>query len=91
MEISASGYGGVARHSPDPAALREAAVGLETVFLAEMLKSAGLGQNRESFGGGPGEQQFQSILVRAQAEQIARNGGIGLAETLFQSLMEVEK
>lgn len=91
MDISAPALTGLQPQAPGTAALRKAAVGLETVFLAEMLKSAGLGQNRASLGGGPGEEQFQSFLVRAQAEQIARSGGIGLAETLFQSLMEAQK
>ena len=72
----------------DHAALREAAVKLEAVFLAEMLKSAGFGKSREGFGGGAGEDQFGSLLVDAQAEGMARAGGIGLAETLFQSLLE---
>lgn len=91
MDISAPVLSGFQKQAAGPGALREAAVGLETVFLAEMLKSAGLGQSRDSLGGGPGEEQFQSILVRAQAEEIARGGGIGLAETLFQSLMEARK
>ncbi|MBI6629372.1 rod-binding protein [Pontibaca salina] len=91
MDIPAPAPNGVQLHAPGVAALREAAVGLETAFLAEMLKSAGLGQHRESLGGGPGEGQFHSFLVRAQAEQIARSGGIGLAEILFQSLMEARK
>ncbi|MGV6850026.1 MAG: rod-binding protein [Marinibacterium sp.] len=69
---------------PDP--LRTAAAELETVFLAEMLKSAGLHESRSEFGGGAGEDQFQSLLVRAQAEEIVRSGGIGLAESLFQAL-----
>lgn len=72
----------------DHAALREAAVKLEAVFLAEMLKSAGFGKSREGFGGGAGEGQFGSLLVDVQAEGMARAGGIGLAETLFQSLLE---
>ncbi len=72
--------------TPDP--LRDAATELEAAFLTEMLKSAGLGESRESMGGGAGEDQFGSFLVRAQAEQIARNGGIGLAETLFNALKE---
>ena len=82
--------------SPSPtsetrdAQLRKAAVDLEASFLAEMLKSAGLGKNSDSFGGGAGEDQFSSFLVRAQAEQIAKAGGIGLAETLFQALKEAE-
>lgn len=72
------------------AQLRDAAVELEATFLAEMLKSAGLGQTRDAFGGGAGEDQFGSFLVMEQARTIARHGGIGLAETLFKALMETE-
>lgn len=71
-------------------ALHEAAVQLEASFLAEMLKSAGLGKSGGGFGGGAGEDQFASFLVRAQAEEMARAGGIGLAETIFHALMEME-
>jgi len=70
------------------AALMDAAQKLEASFLAEMLKSAGLGQSRESFGGGAGEDQFASFLLQAQAEKMVEAGGIGLAETLFESLKE---
>jgi len=72
------------------AELREAARELEASFLAEMLKSAGLGKTRDSFGGGAGEDQFSSLLVRAQATVMARAGGIGLAESIFQALKEAE-
>lgn len=68
--------------------LRRAAEELETVFLTEMLKSAGLNKTPDLFGGGAGEDQFQSLLIRAQAEQMVRSGGIGLAESLFQSLSD---
>ncbi|GAB5436084.1 rod-binding protein [Falsiruegeria mediterranea] len=71
-------------------ALREVAQKLEATFLAEMLKSAGLGKSRSSMGGGAGEEQFQSFLVRQQAEQIAKSGGIGLSETLFNALKEAQ-
>jgi Rod binding domain-containing protein len=72
------------------AALRKAATELEAAFLTEMLKSAGFGKARDSFGGGAGENQFNSLLVRAQAEQMARAGGIGLAESLYRALLETE-
>lgn len=72
------------------AALRKAAMDLEAAFLTEMLKSAGFGKARDSFGGGSGEDQFSSILVRAQAEQMTRAGGIGLAESLYHALLEAE-
>lgn len=71
-------------------ALRAAAEQLEAQFLAEMLKSAGLGKTSDSFGGGAGEDQFASFLVKEQALAIVRAGGIGLAESIFDSLKERE-
>lgn len=66
--------------------LRDAAQKLEATFLAEMLKSAGLGTPSDSFGGGHGEDQFASFLREAQAEEMAEAGGIGLAEALFEAM-----
>ncbi len=71
-----------------PQKLKAAAVELEATFLAEMLKSAGLGKARASFGGGAGEDQFASILVQNQAQQLAQSGGIGLSEVLFNAMVE---
>jgi len=76
--------------APDRKAMRDAAVELEATFLAEMLKSAGLHETSEGFNGGAGEEQFSSLLVREQARAIAHAGGIGLAETFFQAMMEAE-
>ena len=42
----------------------------------------------ESFGGGAGEQQFASYLRQAQADEMAKGGGIGLAEALFEAMKE---
>ena len=69
---------------PDP--LRAKAVELEGLFLAQMLEHAGLGQVSDSFGGGAGEEQFASFLRTAQADAMARRGGIGLAEHLFNAM-----
>ena len=69
-------------------ALLEAAQKLEATFLAQMLKSAGLGQARDSFSGGAGEDQFASFLLDAQAGKIVESGGLGLTEALFESLKE---
>lgn len=69
-------------------ALKAAAMDLETGFLTEMLKAAGAGNARKSFGGGIGEDQFSSFLLGAQAEKMVEAGGIGLAETLFHALAE---
>ncbi|AEI96261.1 MULTISPECIES: rod-binding protein [Roseobacter] len=69
-------------------ALREAANKMEASFLAEMLKSAGLGKSSSEFSGGAGEDQFASFLVQEQAMMMVKAGGIGLSEALFESLKE---
>jgi len=69
-------------------ALMDVAQKLEATFLAEMLKSAGLGQASESFGGGAGEDQFASFLVQEQALLMVKAGGIGLSESIFETLKE---
>ncbi len=69
-------------------ALRRAAQELEANFLAEMLKSAGIGKTPEGFGGGAGEDQFASFMRMEQAQEMAANGGIGLAESIFEALKE---
>lgn len=71
-------------------ALRQAAEKMEAAFLSEMLKAAGVGKTPDAFGGGLGEDQFASFLRDAQAEEMVRAGGIGLAETLFHALKEKE-
>ncbi|TCP61201.1 rod binding protein [Rhodovulum bhavnagarense] len=79
---------GSVRQSAPPATLHAAALRIEALFLAEMLKSAGLDARSGPFGGGAGETQFSSFLRREQAEMMARAGGIGLAESLFEALKE---
>lgn len=68
------------------AQLRDAAQKLEATFLAEMLKSAGLGATRQAFGGGAGEEQFASFLREEQAREMVEAGGIGLAQALFEAM-----
>lgn len=81
-----AGQDGTAGQQPDR--LRAAAQALEAGFLAEMLTAAGLGKTAGAFGGGEGEAHFSSFLVRAQAEEMVRAGGIGLTESLFAALAE---
>lgn len=87
-DISISPYSARTQNHQQKGELWQAAQKLEASFLAEMLKSTGLGAPSESFGGGPGEEQFESFLRQAQADQMVKKGGIGLSEVLFESLME---
>jgi len=73
---------------PNARAAREAALKLEASFLSEMLKAAGLGERQGDFSGGTGEAQFASFQRDAIAMQIARAGGLGLAEHFFNAMME---
>jgi len=72
------------------ARLMEAAQALEASFLSEMLKAAGVDAAPSVFGGGIGEEQFSSFLRDAQARDIVRAGGIGLAESLFEAMQARE-
>jgi len=82
-----SGTGAQTPPSEDHAALREVSRDLEAAFLAEMLKHAGFGESRDSFGGGIGEEQMSSLLRVEHANALAAQGGIGLAESIFQSML----
>lgn len=63
---------------------------LEATFLAEMLAHSGLGEMEGSFGGGAGEAQFASFLRQEQARLLVEGGGIGLAEMIFNTMLEAE-
>ena len=88
MDVQTPTAHAFAGNSQRDVALQKAAKDMEAAFLAEMLKSAGLGQSRTEFGGGAGEDQFSSFLVQAQAEHMVQAGGIGLAEAIFDALKE---
>ncbi len=88
MEISTEFTQPSARATNSDAALRKAAHELEASFLSEMLGAAGLGAARESFGGGAGEDQFASLLRHEQARAMVAQGGLGLAESIFEALKE---
>ncbi len=87
MEIPTSVASGLA---PTQAAraqeLRDVAKAFEASFLSEMLKASGLGKSRGEFGGGAGEDAFSSMMVDEQAALMVERGGIGLSESIFQSL-----
>lgn len=63
---------------------------LEATFLAEMLAHSGLGEMQGAFGGGQGEAQFTSFLRQEQAKLVVQQGGLGLAEMIFNSMVKAE-
>lgn len=73
------------------AELRRVATEFEAVFLAQMLKHAGVGKTPEAFGGGEGEDAFADMLTAERARLMAERGGIGLGEQLFEALLAREE
>jgi len=87
MEISIGPPQGVDPiHAGRAQELRDVAKAFEASFLAEMLKASGMGKSRSEFGGGEGEDAFASMMVDEQAQLMVERGGIGLSESIFQSL-----
>lgn len=74
--------------SPRDAQLRASAIRFEAAFLAEMLRHSGLGRMPGSFNGGAGEAAFSGTLIQEYAAEIARAGGIGLADSIFAALID---
>lgn len=70
----------------DESAMMQKARELEANFLSEMLSHAGFGAMDGNFGGGIGEEQFNSFLRGAYAQEMSEAGGIGLAESIFQAM-----
>lgn len=71
--------------APDPATTK-AAEEFEAVFIATFIGEM-LEQSRpRTVGGGAGEQMFGSLLANEIAREIARSGGLGLAQSVAAQL-----
>ncbi len=75
-----------AAQTAETQAKRALAKEFEAMFLSEMLKHSGLHKTSSSFGGGVGEDAFSSMLTNEYANNLARTGGIGIAEHIFRAL-----
>lgn len=67
---------------------RVAAEAFEAAFIAEMLDYGGVNKTPAAFGGGAGEDAFGSFLTREYARLIAANGGLGIAEQIFEAIKQ---
>jgi Rod binding domain-containing protein len=68
--------------------LHETAREFEEVFLAQMLQPMLSGLTpEEPFGGGPGEEMWQSMLVTEYGKAIAERGGIGIADAVVREAL----
>jgi len=47
--------------------------------------------SKSLFGGGPGEEAWKPILVQSIGQGIAREGGLGLTDTVFRELLRQQQ
>ena len=82
----------LAEAGSDKAKLRAAAEEFEQIFLQTMLSTMMEGTTPEApFNGGAGEQQWQGFLTQEYAGALARNGGIGLADSIYEDLLALQE
>jgi hypothetical protein len=72
---------------PPPDQLLALSRRLEAQVLSNMLGAAGLHETSGAWQGGAGEMQFASFLRDAQATEIVKAGGLGLAAQIQVALL----
>ena len=73
-------------------AAREAAEEFEAIFLASMFESMFAGIKTDGpFGGGHGESIYRSMLNQEYANAIAKSGGVGIADDLFNEMIKLQE
>lgn len=69
----------------------ETAQAFEASFLSAMLQPMFAGLSTEApFGGGKGEEMFRSFLTDAIAKQVAKGGGVGVADTVQREMLKLQ-
>ncbi|WP_374571099.1 rod-binding protein [Phenylobacterium sp.] len=73
------------------AQIKQTAQKFEASFLSSMLQQMFQDVKvSEPFGGGQGEQMFQSFMTDAIAKQMAKAGGIGLADQVGREMLKLQ-
>jgi flagellar protein FlgJ len=76
----------------DAAAAKKAAQEFEGVFIAQLLGTMFEGIATDGpFGGGAGEAMFRSLLLDEYGNQIAAQGGFGLADAVNRELLNIQE
>lgn len=64
----------------------------ESMFVTRMLESATSGlKTKGSFFGGNGEAQFRSMLNEQYGKEVARHGGIGIADAVLREMVRMQE
>lgn len=79
-------------HAATAAQARKAAQEFEAFFLAQTLESmfAGIKADGE-FDGGHAEQIFRSVLAQEYGRDMAKTGGIGIADQVYREILKAQE
>lgn len=70
---------------------REVAESFESVFIFEVLQSMYADVKPGAFGGGNEETMFRSMMNEEVAKSISRQGGIGIADSVYREIMRQQE
>lgn len=89
LEAMASGAG---EESGEERTLRKAAEDFEAVFLSQMLAPMFAGLKTDGlFGGGHAEGIYRAMMIDEMGSAIARSGGIGIADSIYEQLLRLQE
>jgi Rod binding domain-containing protein len=71
--------------------VKDAAQKFEAQFLSVMFQHMFEGVKTDGpFGGGEGEAMFRSLMTEAMGKQVAKAGGIGIANTVQREMLKMQ-
>lgn len=76
----------------DPKKARAAAESFESFFIGQFFEHMFAGIRTDGmFGGGQGEDVYRSMLMQEYGKAVAKSGGIGIADTVYQSILQIQE
>jgi len=76
----------------DPTKARAAAEKFEAFFIGQYFEHMFSGIRTDGmFGGGQGENVYRSMLMQEYGKAVAKSGGIGIADTVYQSILQIQE
>jgi Rod binding domain-containing protein len=86
---SASANSPTVQKTSDMKAAKKSAQDFESFFASQMLSEMFAGVKTDSmFGGGNGEDMFRSLLLDQYGKEIAKHGGLGIADSVMRTLTQ---
>jgi flagellar protein FlgJ len=83
---------GAAAPTADTRKAKEAAQEFEAFFISQMMDQMMSGiETNPTFGGGHGETMWRSMLNQEYGKQVARRGGLGIADHVMKSMLQAQE